>query len=293
MPEFLPISLDERLASLLNPGRLHPANRERTIALVTATTGALLFLSGTVGIASAAANPERSNIHRGVFMTTLAIGPMDQDSIRALHLISPDAPVAPMAITSASALEDAPKPAQEIVDTAQEKTVDKVKANVRYDKDAFLVMSDADTTFGGGDIVFPNTTKAMNRAMAAVGHAERVCSDGKCYRKCDHLSGDIWGYEDFSGYETAAVHWRTAVKSGLAHKRDKEPPLGALLFWDSGPEGHVATYIGNGRVVTNFTGPAGTNVYIVQADLFEQYGYEYLGWAVPVYRGEKPGAGLS
>lgn len=148
-------------------------------------------------------------------------------------------------------------------------------------------------TFGGGEVVFPNTYKAVSRAFSSVGDALSICQDGKCFNKCDHLAGDIWGYEEASGYLSAMTHWQTAVAQGIAVRGDKEPPLGALLFWETGrPFGHVATYIGNGMVVTNAGGEYGSNVYIYYADWYDMVNYKYLGWAPPVFFGEEPGSAL-
>lgn len=148
-------------------------------------------------------------------------------------------------------------------------------------------------TFGGGEIVFSKTNIALSRAFGSVGDALSVCMDGKCFNKCDHLAGDIWGYEEASGYLSAKTHWDTAVAQGIAVFDDREPPLGALLFWETGrPFGHVATYIGNGMVVTNAGGEYGSNVYIYYADWYDKIGYNYLGWAPPVFFGEEPGSAL-
>ncbi len=148
-------------------------------------------------------------------------------------------------------------------------------------------------TFGGGHWVYPQTSEAMYRAISSVGNAVRVCVDGTCYNKCDHIAGDIWGYEYASGYLSAATHWSAAKSQGIAQLKDREPPLGALLFWDTGRIfGHVATYIGNGLVVTNSGGEYGADIYIAYADAYETYGWNYLGWADPVFFNEKPGSAL-
>lgn len=149
-------------------------------------------------------------------------------------------------------------------------------------------------TFSGGDIVFPKTKEAIQRAYSSVGDALTVCEDGKCFNKCDHLAGDIWGYAEASGYYSAKTHWEAAVNAGIAKIKDREPPLGALLFWNSlnSDFGHVATYIGNGLVVTNSGGEFGSNVYIYYADWYENNGRDYWGWAPPVFFGEEPGSAL-
>lgn len=149
-----------------------------------------------------------------------------------------------------------------------------------------------ESSFKGGNIVYPKTDMAMARAVAAIGNAAAVCSDGECYNLCDHVAGDIWGYEVASGYPTARIHWETMVSRGLAKKGDKTPPLGALLFWDSGEYGHVATYIGNGRVVTNLVLNGKRNLFVVDADWYERNGRAYLGWADPIFFGQNPGKAL-
>lgn len=135
---------------------------------------------------------------------------------------------------------------------------------------------------------------AVARALSFVGHAERACSDGKCYQKCDHLAGDIWGYPAASGYYSAKEHWFSAVRQGVANPGDTNPPIGALLFWDTGYYGHVATYIGNGYVVSNLSsGPNGANVYKVPASLFsDQWGAPYYGWADPTFPWGYPRGGI-
>lgn len=135
---------------------------------------------------------------------------------------------------------------------------------------------------------------AVARALSFVGHAERACPDGKCYQKCDHLAGDIWGHPQASGYYSAKEHWFSAVRQGVANPGDTNPPIGALLFWDTGYYGHVATYIGNGYVVSNLSsGPNGPNVYKVPASLFsEQWGAPYYGWADPTFPWGLPRGGI-
>lgn len=161
----------------------------------------------------------------------------------------------------------------------------------RPSTDAFTILSAGEPTFAGGLMMWKQTDAVMKRALAAVGNAENICTDGQCLNLCDHVAGDIWGYTEASGYNSAAEHWQVAVDSGIAHKGDREPPLGALLFWQTkGVLGHVAVYVGNGQVVSNAVGSAGANVYLVDADLYErQSGFTYLGWADPVFHGEPVG----
>jgi hypothetical protein len=149
--------------------------------------------------------------------------------------------------------------------------------------------------FTDGPVIYPNTAKALERANRFIGRADLVCSNRTCEGLCDHVAGDIWGYAEASGYYSAKVHWQTALATGVARPGNTTPPIGALLFWDTGEFGHVATYVGNGYVVSNLThgGPRGPNIYKVAATYFSNnWGAPYLGWADPVFFGQKPGSAL-
>lgn len=158
------------------------------------------------------------------------------------------------------------------------------RASVRY---ASVFGGVGAVNFSDGDGTFPGVDAAIERAYSFVGHAEDACSDGHCYRLCDHLAGKIWGHA-YSGYDSARVHWNAMVANGLAHPGDPHPPVGALLFWETGEFGHVATYVGDGLVVTNMKGDQGNNVYLVPAAaISKSWNVPYLGWAPPVFRGPR------
>ena len=78
------------------------------------------------------------------------------------------------------------------------------------------------------------------------------------------------------------------VATDNAHPDDRRPPVGALVFWATGgPYGHVAVYVGNGRIVSNDIGdrvPGEGGVYLVDFALDRVSGAPtYLGWAPPIY----------
>lgn len=95
---------------------------------------------------------------------------------------------------------------------------------------------------------------------------------------CLRLADDA--YSPVSGRtSTALSQWRRAVRSGYGH-RNRFAPIGAQLFWrTSNPAGHVATYVGRGKVVTNVPGG---RVKIVSWKHLDRWG-PYLGWAEPYY----------
>jgi hypothetical protein len=139
-------------------------------------------------------------------------------------------------------------------------------------------------TLKGGD-------KAVSRAKSFVGNPPTSCSNKNCVNNCGHLSARAWG-RSHSGYDTARIQWWAAVRAGKATfainpetgQRNPEAynvPLGGLLYWDtSGDAGHVATYIGDGKLMSNYKGERGDGVYAVPFEGFQGYG-PYFGWAEP------------
>ncbi|GAB3934192.1 hypothetical protein GCM10029976_042790 [Kribbella albertanoniae] len=124
-------------------------------------------------------------------------------------------------------------------------------------------------------------------AEEAVARALRLVGGHGYYQLCARLAANIWG-RPYSGYYSAAVQWRQMVAMGKAHRGDRQPPVGALVFWDTGHVyGHVAVYVGNGRIVSNDIGddvPGEGGVYLVDFGRIEsKWGAAYLGWAPPIY----------
>lgn len=146
----------------------------------------------------------------------------------------------------------------------------------------------------------PKVNTAIKNALKFVG--DPPCVDGTCAGPpglCSNLSARVWGYQH-SNYPSARHQWSWpggnpgSVEKGIAVKAklpngEKNPeayniPIGALVYWDIGTYGHVATYVGNGLVVTNYrNGDAGPGVYRMPMErMNEEYG-NYLGWAPPVW----------
>jgi hypothetical protein len=124
-------------------------------------------------------------------------------------------------------------------------------------------------------------------AEEAVAQALRLVGGHGYYQLCARLAANIWG-RPRAGYLSAAEQWRQMVVTGNAHVGDRRPPVGALVFWETGgPYGHVAVYVGDGRIVSNDIGdrvPGEGGVYLVEFGLIEsKWNATYLGWAPPVY----------
>lgn len=89
----------------------------------------------------------------------------------------------------------------------------------------------------------------------------------------------LWHVQDAFGsphlYPSAIEQWKRARKR---HKGDRTPRYGAPVFYEGGKHGHVAIYVGNGRVRSTDAGGAG-KMATVPLDWFAQHwGYTYLGW---------------
>lgn len=119
---------------------------------------------------------------------------------------------------------------------------------------------------------------AWARAEAAAG---RLIWDDKCLKFTAMAYG--WG---FSGTPYAIDQYTSVMPANFRHDGDRHPPVGALLFWDTGRRaGHVAIYVGGGQVASNDIVTQGA-ISIVPADQIEKkWGAKYLGWSPPYYPG--------
>jgi len=116
----------------------------------------------------------------------------------------------------------------------------------------------------------------------AVAYLEQLAEDraGGYWRECLRLADDAYMPKG-PRVATAFDQWRRAKRAGVAHPDDREPPPGAQMFWDPGHDaGHVATYVGDDRAVTNM--PDGTVKSIKWREM-NDWG-PYLGWAPPYYK---------
>ena len=97
----------------------------------------------------------------------------------------------------------------------------------------------------------PLTARSSRGLKAAIARAMQLVGHNGYYRLCARLAANIWG-RPRAGYLSAAEQWDRMVAVGNAHSGDRQPPVGALIFWATdGPYGHVAVYVGGGRIVSN------------------------------------------
>jgi hypothetical protein len=100
------------------------------------------------------------------------------------------------------------------------------------------------------------------------------------WRQCLKLADDAYMPKG-ARVGSAFDQWRRAKEAEVAHPKDPNPPIGAQMFWDPGhSSGHVATYVGDGKAVTNM--PDGS-VDLIRWRRMDEWG-PYLGWAAPYYK---------
>ncbi|WP_432017659.1 peptidase M23 [Streptomyces hydrogenans] len=138
--------------------------------------------------------------------------------------------------------------------------------------------------FHDGEAGWPPEVKNPYSVRAAIAFARREAHYGekKWYRACLAFAAVTHGWS-YSGVYYAIDHYREMPES-MKHDGDRNPPPGALLYWDTGQRaGHVAVYLGNGEIASNDIRRPGY-IDIVPADEIEKkWGAKYLGWAPPYF----------
>ena len=106
----------------------------------------------------------------------------------------------------------------------------------------------------GGLRTFGTTFTANEAAARLKRWAEQGM--GGYHDQCLRLADDAYGAKG-PRTSTALAQWARAREAGLGHPDSKDIPVGAQMFWrTSNSAGHIATYVGNGKVVTNMPGGA-------------------------------------
>jgi hypothetical protein len=116
------------------------------------------------------------------------------------------------------------------------------------------------------------------------------------FRRCPVLVANLHGFDyTGGGYATAYEWWLGLDGLGLAHAGSTAPPPGALLFYGpthSNSAGHVDTYLGDGRIISNDIGadasyqPGAVSIFSMADDPWSWAGWNaanYLGWAEPYF----------
>lgn len=153
--------------------------------------------------------------------------------------------------------------------------------------DRFTLKAEFGTALGGipadvwaGTLARPNprsTAEAIEWARAQVENPSK-----NWFNLCLNFVAQAYGWRN-SGVHYAIDHFDI----GPADQRftdDRNPPPGALMFWDTGRRpGHVALYLGGGQIASNDILRLG-RVDVVDASAPESlWGAKYLGWTVPYF----------
>ena len=121
----------------------------------------------------------------------------------------------------------------------------------------------------------------MRSGQAVIDWALQWVGKGSMYDGlCLGFVDDAYGAR--SGRVGRAIdQWYRAKAAGYGHPGDRNPPVGAQVFWWTGnPARHIALYAGGGMVIT--TGGDGDRVAIVSMSYLDSWG-PYIGWAPGYY----------
>ncbi|MFD9819065.1 C40 family peptidase [Streptomyces violascens] len=102
------------------------------------------------------------------------------------------------------------------------------------------------------------------------------------YRACLAFVARTYGWS-FSGTTYAIDHYRE-MPPAFKHDKDRNPPPGALMYWETSQRaGHVAVYLGGGKIASNDILRPGY-IDVVDATAIEaNWGATYAGWAPPYF----------
>ncbi|MFI2077685.1 hypothetical protein [Streptomyces triculaminicus] len=109
---------------------------------------------------------------------------------------------------------------------------------------------------GGGSFTDGRQTWTLNNPRsveAAIDWARASAgsnSSAEWYNRCLAYTAIVYSW-NVSGVPYAIDHF-SVVPKAMQHAGDRNPPPGALMYWDTGSRaGHIAVYLGNGQIVSN------------------------------------------
>ncbi|MER8267978.1 peptidase M23 [Streptomyces griseus] len=138
--------------------------------------------------------------------------------------------------------------------------------------------------FYDGKSPWPTSVKNPRGAEEAIRWARREAETGgnDWFRWCLRFVAAAYG-RGSAGSRFAIGHYRSMPEE-MKHDGDRNPPPGALMYWDTGGEaGHVALYVGDGKIASNDIRRAGYIDVVDATDIETQWSATYLGWAPPYF----------
>lgn len=139
------------------------------------------------------------------------------------------------------------------------------------------------TAFHDSQAAWPAEVKNRRSTAEAVAWARKQAETGTTgwYRKCLRFVGLAYGWNSTEVY---AVDQYYVAPASMRHNGDRNPPLGALLYWRTDSRaGHVAIYVGNGEIASNDIREPGKISVVPASDIESKWGATYLGWAPPFF----------
>ncbi|MFE0654731.1 hypothetical protein ACFVZH_40225, partial [Streptomyces sp. NPDC059534] len=138
--------------------------------------------------------------------------------------------------------------------------------------------------FHDGAAGWPPNVKNPRSTADAIKWAENEAATGGkgWYRLCLVFVARTYGWS-YSGVAYAVDHYHQ-MPPGMKHDKDRNPPPGALMYWETGNRaGHVAIYLGNGKIASNDIARPGYIDVVPATDIESKWGSTCLGWAPPYF----------
>ncbi|MGW5336182.1 peptidase M23 [Streptomyces bauhiniae] len=138
--------------------------------------------------------------------------------------------------------------------------------------------------FHDGDAPWPANVKNPRSTEDAIAWARQEAKTGgkDWYRACLAFVARTYGWS-FSGVPYAIDHYRE-MPASMKHDKDRNPPPGALMYWETGGRaGHVAVYLGDGKIASNDIVRPGYIDVVPATDIESKWGSTYVGWAPPYF----------
>ncbi|MER8039409.1 peptidase M23 [Streptomyces hydrogenans] len=138
--------------------------------------------------------------------------------------------------------------------------------------------------FHDGEAGWPAEVRNPRSTEEAIKWAQRQAVSGRSawYRMCLAFVAQANGW-NASGVYYAIDHYREMPPS-MKHDGDRKPPPGALMYWDTGQRaGHVALYLGDGKIASNDIWRPGYIDVVPATEIESKWGAKYLGWAPPYF----------
>ncbi|MFK0296624.1 peptidase M23 [Streptomyces sp. NPDC090442] len=138
--------------------------------------------------------------------------------------------------------------------------------------------------FHDGNAPWPASVRNPRGTQEAIAWAEQESkTNGQdWYRACLAFVARAYGWS-FSGTGYAIDHYRE-MPANLKHDKDRNPPPGALMYWETGGRaGHVAVYLGDGKIASNDIRRPGYIDVVPATEIESKWGATYVGWAPPYF----------